>query len=280
MRSRSSSSSCLCRSRCPLRRWSTRVTPQRRSMRQWLSGTSPSAIRARSTFATCRPSRRPPPPTRQQVRRSWRCSTFIKKRSAMSCKALPTVRSTSPWSTKSSQRLPQAELWWGGSRWASWLRFSPQHAPGGDGPMREAGQPGVVRSGSLSVFELMVGDCLADPSEVAIPARWTRRCGAVFSTAPSRSVCGRCRRNRRWSVPRRERLDGASRCGLSREFPGYTSVEYFASQALYFTYIYPTLDSWSANDDRDIVCVVGSAQTLNGSVKGAGDALPLVDPGS
>jgi hypothetical protein len=49
---------------------------------------------------------------------------------------------------------------------------------------------------------------------------------------------------------------------------------------LYFTYIYPTLDSWSANDDRDIVCVVGSAQALNGSVKGAGDALPLVESGS
>ena len=34
----------------------------------------------------------------------------------------------------------------------------------------QAGQPGVVRSGSLSVFELDEGDCLADPSEAAIPS--------------------------------------------------------------------------------------------------------------
>ena len=152
---------------------------------------------------------------------------------------------------------------------------------GGDGPMREAGQPGVVRSGSLSVFELDEGDCLADPSEAAIPSE-VDELDAVPCSQPHRLEV--------FAVvavetgddlsPGESALTAQADAGCLGEFPGYTSVEYFAQSALYFTYIYPTLDSWSANDDRDIVCVVGSAQALNGSVKGAGDALPLVDPGS
>ena len=152
---------------------------------------------------------------------------------------------------------------------------------GGDGPMREAGQPGVVRSGSLSVFELMVGDCLADPSEAAIPSEVD-----ALDAVP----CSQPHRLEVFAVvaveagddlyPGESVVTAQADAGCLGAFPGYTGVEYFAQSALYFTYIYPTLDSWSANDDRDIVCVVGSAQALNGSVKGAGDSLPLVESGS
>ena len=152
---------------------------------------------------------------------------------------------------------------------------------GGDRSMREASQPGVVRSGSLSVFELMVGDCLADTSEASMRSE-VDALDAVPCSDPHRLEV--------FAVvavetgddlyPGESVVTAQADAGCLGAFPGYTGVEYFAQSALYFAYIYPTLDSWSANDDRDIVCVVGSAQALNGSVKGAGDSLPLVESGS
>lgn len=151
---------------------------------------------------------------------------------------------------------------------------------GGDRSMREAGQPGVVRSGSLSVFELMVGDCLADPSEALMPSE-VDALDAVPCTEPHRLevfavvVVG----TGDDLYPGDSVVTAQADAACLGEFPDYTGVEYSAQSALYFTYLYPTLDSWSANDDRDIVCVVVSAQALNGSVKGAGDSLLLVEPG-
>ncbi|MEC7144216.1 MAG: septum formation family protein, partial [Actinomycetota bacterium] len=103
---------------------------------------------------------------------------------------------------------------------------------GGDGPMREAGQPGVVRSGSLSVFELMVGDCLADPSEAAIPSEVD-----ALDAVP----CSQPHRLEVFAVvavetgddlyPGESALTAQADAGCLGEFPGYTSVEYFAQSA-------------------------------------------------
>lgn len=152
---------------------------------------------------------------------------------------------------------------------------------GGEGPIREDGKPGVVRSGSLSVFELMVGDCLADPTKESIPSE-VEALDAVPCDEPHRlevfaTVMVQTDDD---LYPGESAVTAQADAGCLGSFPGYTGVEYFAQSTLYFTYIYPTLDSWSANDDRDIVCVVGSGQQLSGTVKGAGSTLPLVEPDS
>ena len=113
----------------------------------------------------------------------------------------------------------------------------------------------------LSVFELMVGDCLADasiPSEVdALDAVCQPHRLEVFAVVAVETGDD--------LYPGESVVTAQADAGCLGAFPGYTGVEYFAQSALYFTYIYPTLDSWSANDDRLHLC--RPPQALNGSVR-------------
>ena len=149
---------------------------------------------------------------------------------------------------------------------------------GGEGPIRESGQPGVIKSGPLSVFDLLAGDCLADPSVETIPSEVEE-----LEAVP----CNEVHRLEIFTLiavetdddlyPGEGALTAKADAGCLASFPEYVGVDYFAQSSLYFTYIYPTLDSWTGNSDRSIVCVVGSSEQLNGSVKGVGGNIPLAE---
>lgn len=147
-----------------------------------------------------------------------------------------------------------------------------------DTPSRIEGEPGVTSAGTLSVFDLQAGDCLAEPGEEGVPVE-VESLGVVPCSEPHRLEV--------FALVEVETDDGLypgegevtsqadARClGV---FVDYTGVAYFTQSELYFTYLYPTLDSWTGQDDRTIVCVVGSARTLVGSVAGSDGVLPLAD---
>jgi Septum formation len=154
-----------------------------------------------------------------------------------------------------------------------------------DPPTRDGEGLGVTSSGKLSVFDLEVGDCLgdlegftdqiekmpvvpcADPHRIEVMALEDYTVGGEpVDVYPGES----------------ELASFADGVCLSA-FGEYTGLDYFSlGHRLYFSYLYPTLDSWSDPDrnDRGIVCVVGiTGVDLIGSVKGAGNDLPI-DPSS
>lgn len=148
-----------------------------------------------------------------------------------------------------------------------------------DTPGRVAGEPGVTSAGTLSVFDLQVGDCLADPGEEGVPVE-VESLGVVPCSEPHRLEV--------FALVQVETDDGLypgegevtsqadARC--LGQFAEYTGVEYFTQSELHFTYLFPTLDSWTGpEEDRTVVCVVASAPTLVASLFGSDGVLPLAD---
>ncbi len=140
-------------------------------------------------------------------------------------------------------------------------------------PEREEGTPGVTKAGDLSVFDLQPGDCLGDLEELTdqltelpvVPCTDVHRIEVYHlidheaDTYPGEAELGTF-------------ADGA----CLAEFGAYTGVDYFSvGTSLYFSYLYPTFDSWNDSDDHGIVCVVGSSADLVDSVAGRGLDLPL-----
>jgi len=140
-------------------------------------------------------------------------------------------------------------------------------------PEREEGVPGVTKAGKLSVFDLRPGDCLGDLSELT----------DQLETVPV-EPCTEVHRIEVYHLADHpaEKYPGEAELATFAdgvclaEFGAYTGVDYFAvGTSLYFSYLFPTLDSWNDSEDRGIVCVVGSSADLNGSVAGKGLDLPL-----
>ena len=143
---------------------------------------------------------------------------------------------------------------------------------GGD-VARDEGVPGVTEAGDLSVFDLEPGDCLGDLDDLTdqlkdVPVEPCTEVHRIevyhLQDYPSETYPGEA-----------ELVTYADGVCLA-EFGAYTGVDYFsAGTSLYFSYLYPTFDSWNESEDRGIVCVVGSSADLNDSVAGKGLNLPL-----
>jgi len=137
-------------------------------------------------------------------------------------------------------------------------------ACGGGGLKRDA-SGAVTRGGSVSAFEVQVGDCTSAElkeetvSVTLVPCTEPHSHEAYFTV---------------------EYPDGP--------YPGATAVEFFAEQQcvgafadyvgvevaqsrLYFTYLYPSVSTWNDKKDRQVVCfAVSRDELVTGTVKGAG----------
>lgn len=138
---------------------------------------------------------------------------------------------------------------------------------------REEGVPGVTEAGDLSVFDLEPGDCLGELENLTdqledVPVEPCTDVHRIevyhLQEYPSETYPGEA-----------ELVTYADGICLA-EFGTYTGVDYFSvGTSLYFSYMYPTFDSWNESDDRGIICVVGSSADLNDSVAGKGLNLPV-----
>jgi hypothetical protein len=135
----------------------------------------------------------------------------------------------------------------------------------GGGGLERDDSGAVVRGGSVSAFEVQVGDCTnAELKEETVSV------SLVPCTEPHSHEAY-------FAV---EYPDGP--------YPGSTAVETFAEQQcvgafaeyvgvevaqsrLYFTYLYPSVSTWNDKKDRQIVCfAVSRDELVTGTVKGAG----------
>ena len=112
---------------------------------------------------------------------------------------------------------------------------------GGD-VARDEGVPGVTEAGDLSVFDLEPGDCLGDLDDLTdqlkdVPVEPCTEVHRIevyhLQDYPSETYPGEA-----------ELVTYADGVCLA-EFGAYTGVDYFsAGTSLYFSYLYPTFDSW------------------------------------
>lgn len=134
----------------------------------------------------------------------------------------------------------------------------------GGGGLKRDESGAVVSGGSVSVFEVQVGDCSSAElkeetvSVAVVPCIEPHSHEAYFVT---------------------EHPDGP--------YPGATALEVFAEQQcvgafadyvgtevaesrFYFTYLFPSVSTWNDKQDRQVVCfVVSRDELITGSLKGA-----------
>lgn len=148
-----------------------------------------------------------------------------------------------------------------------------------DTPGRVAGEPGVTSAGTLSVFDLLKGDCLADQevegllveveSLEVVPCSDPHRL-EVFAEFQVETDNG--------LYPGEGEVIAQADAGCLEEFSKYTGVEYFTQSDLHFTYLFPTLDSWTGpKEDKTVVCVVWSLSSVVGSLCQTDCGPPLAD---
>ena len=168
-----------------------------------------------------------------------------------------------------------------------------------DAPNREEGTSGVVSSGSESVFSLYPGDCIEkvkdkidEVSSIGLVPCKDEHVLEVFRVydlalgldleSPDEEPSGDPDEDRLDSsdYPGREELESRADAICLGRFQDYTGIDYFKPDSgLYFSYLIPTIDSWTDRDDRQVVCVVGTTGSalLDDTVLDVGDGpLPTV----
>lgn len=136
-----------------------------------------------------------------------------------------------------------------------------------DSPDRDA-EGRITSSGDLSVFDLVVGDCVLFDSDIE----------AANSTLPV-VPCDEPHQAEVYSLVDLEDLDQypgerelSNRAELEcvATFGDYVGVE-LADSTLFFTYMIPAVRSWQEDGDRTVVCMaLGVGGPLEGSMKGTG----------
>ncbi len=132
----------------------------------------------------------------------------------------------------------------------------------GGAPRNDAGQ--VTASASTDAFQVRVGDCIGDLGTGTISGLTLIPCDQAHN----------------WEAYSSTQLTDAS-------YPGTTAVSDQANKICSdtfkpwsgiavdktkydITFVYPTLDTWTRTNDREILCFVGSdAGGIKGSLKGA-----------
>lgn len=143
-----------------------------------------------------------------------------------------------------------------------------------DGVQRDEATNELTRGGSLSVYELLENDCILI-EEPPDPETGVEKVDAVpcdeEHTHEVYAVDGETLPERFADVyPGAPDLEAVANQICFAEFSTFVESDVIDS-TLAFTYLYPTLDSWSDTDimDREIVCLVVSDRRT-GSVEGSG----------
>ncbi|MHB1521679.1 MAG: septum formation family protein [Ferrimicrobium sp.] len=124
------------------------------------------------------------------------------------------------------------------------------------------------QSKTVSVFKLSVGDCLVPPSKIQADLTTVT---VVACTQPhTQQVFGLVRlpESSSASYPSMPQLDAQANGLCLDRFDRFVGVPYQRSK-LFFTYMLPSVGSWSAGD-RSVVCIVESVTgPLRRSVQGS-----------
>ncbi len=139
-------------------------------------------------------------------------------------------------------------------------------APGAD--RDETGQ--IVSEGNVDIFQIQVGDCFDDDS-----THYTDE--TVELSGVGGIPCSQPHDNEVYAQTEMSVANYPGEAGIAKiaenycfeQFGTYVGKSYDAS-ILEITYIYPTLQSWSQLDDREISCAVFdmNLEKLVGSVRG------------
>lgn len=121
-------------------------------------------------------------------------------------------------------------------------------------------------SGATDVFELQVGDCLdssAISSEQMIDAP-TVSCGGshdleIFASTQMEGA----------EFPGPDEAGTFARDWCHSQFEAFVGIPYESSQ-LTVSWIHPSRSSWEQREDRTVLCILGSPESVTGSLKGSG----------
>jgi hypothetical protein len=124
---------------------------------------------------------------------------------------------------------------------------------------------------SLSVFHLRAGMCFNPPATIAaqvttlkiVPCR-DPHTEEVYDTKSAYPAANGA------AYPGAQKLEDVANGMCLEAFAGYVGVEYQHSW-LFYTYLLPSVRSWSTDDDRQIVCILTTTGAkLTRSMKHAG----------
>ncbi len=135
---------------------------------------------------------------------------------------------------------------------------------GGDGVKR--GKDGrVTTAGDVSVFDVLVGDCIVPPSDVKAELERVR-------VVP----CSQDHTQEAYDIetyangdayPGDSALSAFADGACLEKYQGYVGVAYQDSK-LFYTYLLPSARSWNEGKDRKIVCIITTTgEQLTQSVK-------------
>jgi hypothetical protein len=133
-----------------------------------------------------------------------------------------------------------------------------------DKAKREGGE--ITSAGPISAFELRPGDCLY-PDDKAVGE--LENIDAVPCDEPhTQEVFAVPEYPDKGGVyPGEGEIQTFADASCLEAFAEYTGTDYLDSN-LYFSYLYPSLDSWNSGDDRQVVCViVATGDEMTGTVR-------------
>jgi hypothetical protein len=129
----------------------------------------------------------------------------------------------------------------------------------------------VEEAGDVSVFELLPGDCMTPPEQVAtslgevrvVPCDepHTQEVFALLEFGPLEEGAD--------DFPGDDGVEAFAQAACLEPFVDYVGIDYVDS-ALFITYLLPTVRSWTEEGDREIVCIAQtSGEALTESVEGS-----------
>lgn len=129
----------------------------------------------------------------------------------------------------------------------------------------------IVEAGNIDVFTLQVGDCFDDGNLGEGESAEVIGVSGVPCTSPHDNELYALTRLELDGFPGNEQIAVLASDFCYAEFEDFVGEPYETS-ILDITYLYPSADSWSIHDDREVSCAVYdmNGEKLVGSVQGLG----------
>jgi hypothetical protein len=141
-------------------------------------------------------------------------------------------------------------------------------APASADPAAPAEAPAVpeVETGTVSVFDLNVGDCLNGNAQGVVGTMDRVTCDQphVFEVYHAFDIAGNV-------FPGEQSVTQQAETGCIAAFEGYVGKDYQQS-ALFLNTLWPTADSWVQQNDREVLCMLHNQDMSprTGSARGTG----------
>jgi hypothetical protein len=127
----------------------------------------------------------------------------------------------------------------------------------------------IVEAGDVSAFQMRVGDCFDDAGVFTDESSEVSNVPAVPCSQPHDNEVFAVFDVNLASFPEGDEMASVAFDSCLERFKGFVGRDY-QSSSLDIATLYPSLESWNRQNDREVVCVVYdvNAKKLVGSVKG------------